>query len=177
MVLVCLMFSGLIACRDHSQDGMSGAELNVTNHGPDAIVSVQANGYGGPAANSYGGGGGFCCVMVPDVWRPGLTAQITWTSDPNGWMKHEDAPDNYSSHYQHHGPVTVPIERWEKGQDCGFDVHIWPCDKVRIVRSCYSVGDPRYPIPPEPHQLEKAMNILEKHIQEKVTCPTPQTPR
>ena len=53
---------------------MSGADLNLYNHGPDAIVSVQVNGYGGPGANSYGGGG--CCVMVPDVWRPGLTAKL-----------------------------------------------------------------------------------------------------
>ena len=65
----------LTACRDHSRDGMSGADINVLNHGPDAIVSLQVNGYGGPGANSYGGGGGFCCVMVPNDWRPGLTAK------------------------------------------------------------------------------------------------------
>ncbi len=31
----------LTACRDHSRDGMSGADINVYNHGPDAIVSMQ----------------------------------------------------------------------------------------------------------------------------------------
>nr|WP_242476085.1 DUF3304 domain-containing protein [Klebsiella aerogenes] len=36
--------------------------------------------------------------------------------------------------------ITVPIERWEKGQACGFHVHIFPCDKVRIVRSCVLPG-------------------------------------
>ncbi|MDQ8582533.1 DUF3304 domain-containing protein, partial [Klebsiella aerogenes] len=77
----------LTACRDYNRDGMSGADINVYNHGPDAIVSMQANGYGGPGANPYGGGGGFCCVMVPDVWRPGLTAKITWTSDPSSGLK------------------------------------------------------------------------------------------
>ncbi len=30
------------------------------------------------------------------------------------------------THYQKHGPITVPIEHWEKGQACGFDVHIFP---------------------------------------------------
>jgi hypothetical protein len=108
----------LTACRDHSHDGMSGADIAVLNHGPDAIVSVQVDGYGGPRANPYGGGGGFCCVMVPDVWRPGLTAKITWTSDPNAWMKSSEMPDDYETHYQKHGPITVPIERWEKGQAC-----------------------------------------------------------
>lgn len=177
VALVAVFLLALVACKDHSHDGMSGADLAVYNHGPDAIVSVQVNGYGGPRANSYGGGGGYCCVMVPNVWRPGLTAQVTWTSDPNGWMKHKDAPDNYESYYQHHGPITVPLERWADDQACGFNVHIYPCDKVRIVRSCYGPGDARYPVQPEPHQLEKAQKILIDHIQEKITCPTSQTPR
>ncbi|MBV2178924.1 DUF3304 domain-containing protein, partial [Klebsiella aerogenes] len=110
-VLAAAFLCLLTACRDHSRDGMSGADLNLYNHGPDAIVSVQVNGYGGPGANSYGGGGGFCCVMVPDVWRPGLTAKITWTSDPNYWMKSSEMPDDYETHYQRHGPIIVPIER------------------------------------------------------------------
>lgn len=175
--LAAVFLLALVACKDHSQDGMSGADLNVYNYGPDGIVSVQVDGYGGPGANPYGGGGGYCCVMVPNVWKPGLTAKVTWTSDPNGWMDTRHLPDDYSSHYQHHGPITVPLERWADDQACGFDVHIYPCDKVRIVRSCYGPGDPRYPVPPVPHQLEKAQNILEKHIQEKIVCPTPQTAR
>jgi hypothetical protein len=59
---------------------MSGADINVYNHGPDAIVSMQVNGYGGPRANPYGGGGGFCCVMVPErqaVSRQRKTAAST----------------------------------------------------------------------------------------------------
>ena len=54
---------------------MSGADIAVKS-GPDAIVSVQRlMATGGPGRIPYGGGGGFCCVMVPDVWRPGLTAK------------------------------------------------------------------------------------------------------
>ena len=176
-VLAAVFLCLLTACRDHSRDGMSGADINVLNHGPDAIVSVQVNGYGGPGANSYGGGGGFCCVMVPNDWRPGLTAKITWTSDPNSWMKISDMPDNYSQYYQRHGPITVPIERWEKGQGCGFEVHVFPCDKVRIVRSCYGRSSPEYPIQRAPDEDKKADNVIFKHIKEEVVCPTPQTPR
>ncbi|EPV8393389.1 DUF3304 domain-containing protein [Klebsiella aerogenes] len=172
-VLLCL----LTACRDHSRDGMSGADIAVLNHGPDAIVSMQVNGYGGPGANPYGGGSGFCCVMVPDVWRPGLTAKITWTSDPNAWMKSSEMPDDYETHYQKHGPITVPIERWDKEQGCGFDVHIFPCDKVRIVRSCYGRAAPEYPIQPETDGLKKAQNVLINHVKEEIVCPTPQTLR
>ncbi|MDN8559110.1 DUF3304 domain-containing protein [Citrobacter werkmanii] len=166
----------LTACKNHRMDGMSGADLNVYNHGPDAIVVVQVDGYGGPRANSYGGGGGYCCVMVPNVWKPGLTAKVTWTSDPNSWMKSSDAPDDYEKHYQKHGPITVPIERWEKGQACGFNVHIWPCDKVRIVRTCLSPEQPGYPVPQSPPDWEqRAQNILVKNIKENITCPTPPT--
>ncbi|MDT4309745.1 DUF3304 domain-containing protein [Klebsiella aerogenes] len=176
-VLAAVFLCLLTACRDHSRDGMSAADIAVLNHGPDAIFSVQVNGYGGPGANSYGGGGGFCCVMVPDVWRPGLTAKITWTSDPNAWIDPKHIPGDHASHYQHHGPITVPIERWEKGQACGFDIHIFPCDKVRIVRSCYGRAAPEYPIQPEADGLKKAQNVLINHIKEEIVCPTPQTPR
>ncbi|MCU6666163.1 DUF3304 domain-containing protein [Silvania hatchlandensis] len=167
----------LMACRDHKLDGMSGADLNVYNHGPDAIVVVQVDGYGGPRANSYGGGGGYCCVMVPDVWKPGLSAQVTWTSDPNSWMKLSDMPDNYAKYYQRHGPITVPVERWEKGQGCGFDVHIFPCDKVRIVRSCRAPETGEYPVPPDPDYIQKGQKILIDHIKENIVCPMPQTAR
>ncbi len=51
-VLAAVLLYLLTACRDHSRDGMSGADINVLNHGPDAIVSLQVNGYGGPGANS-----------------------------------------------------------------------------------------------------------------------------
>jgi len=167
----------LMACRDHSVDGMSGADLDVYNHGPDAIVVVQVDGYGGPRANSYGGGGGYCCVMVPNVWKPGLTAQVTWTSDPNSWMKLSDMPDDYEKHYQRHGPITVPLERWMDDQACGFDVHIFPCDKVRIVRSCHGPASSQYPVQPEPDGLKKAQNVLINHIKENIVCPMPQTAR
>ncbi|MGL5601300.1 MAG: DUF3304 domain-containing protein [Silvania sp.] len=165
----------LMACRDHKLDGMSGADLDVYNHGPDAIVVVQVDGYGGPRANSYGGGGGYCCVMVPNVWRPGLTAQVSWTSDPNSWMKLSDMPDNYEKYYQRHGPVTVPLERWADDQACGFDVHIFPCDKVRIVRSCHTTDDPRYQVSTDLGEHKKAQKILIDHIKEEIVCPMPQT--
>ncbi|MDN8559109.1 DUF3304 domain-containing protein [Citrobacter werkmanii] len=165
----------LTACKNHRMDGMSGADLNVYNHGPDGIVSVQVDGYGGPTANAYGGGGGYCCVMVPDVWKPGLTAKVTWTSDPNSWIDPRHIPDDHASHYQKHGPITVPIERWTEDEACNFDVHIWPCDKVRIVRSCHARNSPEYPIQAEPDRNKKAQNILIKHIKENITCPTPQT--
>ncbi|MFY9996916.1 MAG: DUF3304 domain-containing protein [Leclercia sp.] len=167
----------LVACKSHKLDGMSGADLNVYNHGPDNIVVVQVDGYGGPKANPYGGGGGYCCVMVPDVWKPGLTAQVTWTSDPNSWIDPRNIPDDHKSHYQRHGPITVDVERWEKGQGCGFDVHIFPCDKVRIVRSCHGPASSEYPVQPEPDGVKKAQNVLINHIKENIVCPMPQTTR
>ena len=43
-VLAAVFLCLLTACRDHSRDGMSGADIAVLNHGPDAIVSMQVNG-------------------------------------------------------------------------------------------------------------------------------------
>jgi len=175
--LTVISFFMLMACRDHSMDGMSGADLDVYNHGPDAIVVVQVDGYGGPGANSYGGGGGYCCVMVPNIWRPGLTVQVTWTSDPNSWIDPRNIPDDHASHYQRHGPITVPLERWADDQACGFEVHIYPCDEVHIVRSCLSDSDPRRPYLQTDKEHEKALKILVNHIKEEIVCPMPQTAR
>jgi len=106
-----------------------------------------------------------------------LTAKVTWTSDPNAWMKSSDMPDDYEKYYQRHGPITVPVERWEKGQGCGFDVHIFPCDKVRIVRSCRAPETGEYPVSPDPDYIQKGQKILIDHIKENIVCPTPQTAR
>ncbi|MBL7638091.1 DUF3304 domain-containing protein [Atlantibacter hermannii] len=176
-----MVLFGLAACKGHGQkEPMSGADLNVFNHGPDGIVWVKANGYGGPGANSYGGGGGYCCVMVPDVWRPGLTAQITWLADPNANIDpqtKENSGSDWAVHhkagYRRHGPVTVELERWEKGQDCGFNVHIFPCDEVHITRSCRSPSDPRWPYMQTPEEYKKQKDLIFKGIKEKIVCPKP----
>ncbi len=178
--LVGITLFGLSACKSHSQEGMSGADLNVYNHGPDGIVWVKANGYGGPGANSYGGGGGYCCVMVPDVWRPGLTAQISWLADPNANIDPETKEvsgvawaNRHEAGYKLHGPITVPLERWEKGQACGFNVDIYPCEEVHITRSCLDDSDPRIPYPQTKEEHKKQMDLIYKGIKEKIVCPKP----
>lgn len=53
------------------------------NHTSSAISHVKVNGYGGPNISPFGDGGGYCCVQLPDKWKPGLKAHIEWEVDPH----------------------------------------------------------------------------------------------
>ncbi|MFN7076635.1 DUF3304 domain-containing protein, partial [Proteus mirabilis] len=47
----------------------------------------------------------------------------------------------------------VPIPQYDE-EVCGVDVHFLPCNEVKITTSCYSYGDPEYPIN-EPHNMKE----------------------
>ncbi len=69
----------LVGC-DQSNTGESSAgNLGAINHvaGQD-INWFSVNGYRVP-----GTGGGYCCIMLPNKWHPGLMAHIEWEVDPN----------------------------------------------------------------------------------------------
>ncbi|WIF71312.1 DUF3304 domain-containing protein [Proteus vulgaris] len=136
---------------------MLGAGLQGYNHTQYSITAFSINeGYGSI-------GGTVCCVMIPEKWRPNLIAHIQWNKvDKNNlpfpapnfneveayrqWK--QKLHDNTSSH-----KAWVPIPQYDK-EVCGVDVHFLPCNEVKITTSCYSYGDPEYPIT-EPMKMKE----------------------
>ncbi|WP_341477943.1 DUF3304 domain-containing protein [Proteus mirabilis] len=49
----------------------------------------------------------------------------------------------------------VPIAQYDKS--CGLQVHFLPCNKVKVVSSCYWYGMPEYPIQAPKNMKEPAV--------------------
>ncbi|MBG6029450.1 DUF3304 domain-containing protein [Proteus hauseri] len=159
LLIISFFLSGCAnasAWRTKPENSILGAGLQGYNHTQFEISGFSINeGYGSI-------GGTVCCVMIPEKWRPNLIAHIQWkkvdtTKFPpppdfdqveayKRWK--QQLRDNTSTH-----EAWVPIPQYDK-EVCGVDVHFLPCDEVKITTSCYSYGDPEYPIN-EPHNLKE----------------------
>ncbi|HCZ8496557.1 TPA: DUF3304 domain-containing protein, partial [Proteus mirabilis] len=65
------------------------------------------------------------------------------------FKKWEQLVHNNTSRHE----AWVPIPQYDE-EVCGVDVHFLPCNEVKIATSCYSYGDPEYPIN-EPHNMKE----------------------
>lgn len=87
------------------------------------IVDLFVNDvWGGNSHAHSGAGGGICCVLIPDKWRPGLVANIKWqkTEDPTWYTAVVDIPE-YSK------PADLQILFLEKNNVKIYINYYWPC--------------------------------------------------
>lgn len=106
--------------------------------------------------------GNSCCVMIPDRWRPGLTAHIEWEVDPfpNEDIKKKTKgfgydPGAYAKHkakYQHYS-ADVSIPKYDHLG--GFSVHFLPCQQVKVYTGTEGPNSPAYPIK-EPFDMKES---------------------
>jgi hypothetical protein len=164
-LLKTIIFSAVVILAGCDQSGAneySGGNLGAINHVPGQSINwFKVNDYRVP-----GTGGGYCCIMLPNKWRPNLTAHIEWEIDPNprekiprlkegvgfepkALAKHEAKYRRYSD--------DVPIPEYNGA--CGLTVHFLTCQQVKVTTSCLSPSLPDYPIK-EPIDM-----------QEPATCP------
>ncbi|WP_080748188.1 DUF3304 domain-containing protein [Enterobacter cancerogenus] len=150
----------LVGCDQSNAGESSAGNLGAINHvaGQD-INWFSVNGYRVP-----GTGGGYCCVMIPDKWRPGLMAHVEWEVDPNiddrlpplGTTAYNKAYAEHKSKY-HQYSVDVPIPQYD--ESAGITIHFLPCRQVKVYAGIASYGADTYPIK-EP-----------TNMQEPATCP------
>ena len=108
----------------------------AVNHTDKYIVAIAINGEGGIlTAPMHGQGGGVCCVVVPQQWRPGLTVKVQWEEDgklirdEKGDIMYFDGAPKYIP-----GPSktqVVPLPKYEKSGD--FYVFFFPGDVVKVA--------------------------------------------
>ncbi|MGL5697790.1 MAG: DUF3304 domain-containing protein [Kluyvera sp.] len=154
IVLILVLISG---CSSANYDDYTAGDLRAKNHVKGIGINwFSVNGYHVP-----GLGGGYCCVMLPDKWYPGLKAKIEWEVDPNtaplppgyeeedkylAWEKNLKA-----SFIKHMAIVDIP----EYGRErCGLTVHFLPCNQIKVTTVCEGYGTPDYPIK-EPRNMEE----------------------
>ncbi|MDR7344987.1 hypothetical protein J2X14_003429 [Pantoea alhagi] len=149
-ILVILMMSG---CSQAGSSDYTAGDIRGINHTANVINYVKVNGRGGPNISAYGEGGGYCCVMLPLKWTPGLKARIEWEVDPDtaspfpGYQdreKYKKWEKEVKASYQKHSAI-VDIPEYGKSR-CGITVHFLPCNQVKVTTVCEGYGTPDYPI-------------------------------
>jgi len=144
--LSVLVISG---CSRAGGGDYTAGDLRAKNHVVGQSINwFKVNGYYAP-----GLGGGYCCVMLPDKWRPGLKAHVEWEVDPDtasefpGYqdrVKYKRWEKEVKASYQKHSAVVDIPEYGE--ERCGITVHFLPCNQVKVTTICDGYGTPNYPI-------------------------------
>ncbi|MEY8709129.1 DUF3304 domain-containing protein [Mangrovibacter phragmitis] len=154
----------LAGCAGAGYGDYTAGDLRGINHTPNVINFVKVNGYGGPNISAYGDGGGYCCVLLPRKWIPGMEALVEWEVDPKtaspfpGYTDREKfdkwATEVRASFRRH--SVVVPVPEYGEKR-CGMTVHFLPCNQVKVTTVCMGYGTPDYPIK-EPRNLPEPEN-------------------
>jgi hypothetical protein len=145
-VILLLSIFMLGGCNPSDASESSAGNIRGYNHVEGQNVNwFSVNGYTSTLT------GNTCCVMIPDKWRPGLTAHIEWEIDPN---PHAHLPplgtDAYNKAYSKHKAkyrqysADVPIPEYD--QSAGISVHFLPCHQVKVYAGLSSYGASNYPI-------------------------------
>ncbi len=136
----CLFYVALAlfntAC---SKENMSvPANLTAYNHTENGIgsyivtLSTGASTSAGYLGPGEGGGGMTCCLAVPPVWRPGMTATIEMETTVNG----KDITTT----------KTVTIPQYATDDVSTFNVHFLHNGNYKVFVSKYALGHRRYPL-------------------------------
>ncbi|UAN18646.1 MULTISPECIES: DUF3304 domain-containing protein [Enterobacter] len=144
-LLLILFVSG---CSHASDEGYTSGDLRAVNH----IDGIGINGFSVNGYHVPGLGGGYCCIQLPEKWKPGLKAHIEWEVDPNpnvilpplGTDEFRKAYALHKAKYQQHSAI-VDIPQYGK-ERCGLTVHFLPCNQVKVTTVCSGYGTANYPI-------------------------------
>jgi len=152
--LSVLVISG---CSRAGGGDYTAGDLRAKNHVIGQSINwFKVNGYYAP-----GLGGGYCCVMLPDKWRPGLKAHVEWEVDPKTaskfpgyehWEEYLKWEKEVKASYQKHSAVVDIPEYGE--ERCGITVHFLPCNQIKVTTICDGYGTPNYPIK-EPLEMKE----------------------
>ncbi|MFJ3077047.1 DUF3304 domain-containing protein [Pseudomonas sp. NPDC087029] len=134
---------------------LQASTIEAINHTHWAINRFSVDGRSGiDIIGAYQGGGGGCCYIVPEHWKPGMTVRIDWETGVWSW---EGFP-GYADHAKYLAWIRairaqkrqhsklVPVPDYTGQKVCGLTVHFLPCDDVQVTTSCYAYGSPEYPI-------------------------------
>lgn len=133
---------GLSACvptlpesKHRAPDETYKTGIGVVNHTNRYIYAAVVNGaFGGHAHKLNAGIANFCCVTLPERWRPGLTVKVDW-----------DMPEGVTHIYK---SKIVDVEKYiEPGE---LYLHFFLDDEVRVVVTMRVGASPNHPIASPP---------------------------
>jgi hypothetical protein len=131
-----LILIGCVIMMSACSDATTPASIRGYNHMKDLSIHIfTVNGASGPNVRPESGGGETCCVSLPQNWRPGLKAKVSWEYDQK-----EDAPRPLPEKQK----AEVDIPPYPFGGS--LQVHFYAKHKVKIVISPCSPAHPFYPL-------------------------------
>lgn len=138
---------GIRVADDDSKEPIGVMIVGVHHLGPNFNISkFYIDGHYSLNVGREGGGGSFvCCVELPRVWQPGMTAKVRWSVNDwsNAVMSEVDAGDYKSMGFENYEAV-VPIEKY--GEVGNLYAHFFSNGKVRLVSSAFSVRNAQHAI-------------------------------
>jgi hypothetical protein len=130
------------------------AGFSITNVGQDLSA-------GGPnifpkekGEERSGGGGGMCCIGIPDHWRPDMKVVVQWRRDTHPYSNDRSGDQwlTATTKVPPYGPDTY-----------GFWVHFLPGDRILV-----QVQDtPHMPVKPDDHDPYIVQGVLDPELNKK----------
>lgn len=133
-VILVLMANGCSVQPVPPREGpkMVPAMVGIVNHTGKYIYAAAVNGVGGGNMDEYSAGGAnVCCAMIPETWRPQMTATIR-VAFAVGRTRTS---------------LSKVVEIEPYAQAASIYVHVFPDDVVRVVVSEYGGASTKHPIP------------------------------
>ncbi|HGM5942496.1 DUF3304 domain-containing protein [Stenotrophomonas maltophilia] len=123
-----------------SADAVDANAIYGVNHTHWAINRFSVDGRSAvDSIGPYQGGGGGCCYMVPDQWRPGMMVRVDWETGVGGSKgfpgfadeaKYDAWLQQIEAQKRNHSKI-VPVPDYINQKVCGITVHFLPCDEIQ----------------------------------------------
>src|SRR5450830_596575 len=133
---------GLLVSLSGCAKEMIPVSVTGYNHIQDeSIMNFSVNGgSGGNLAPASANEGGMCCVSIPERWRPGMKATVTWEY---GYSSRDPVPPFPPQE------AVVDIPEYTPENLGRIQVHFYPNHRIKVVVSKYGLGHPKHPLPQE----------------------------
>src|SRR5450830_56426 len=133
---------GLLASLSGCAKEMIPVSVTGYNHMKDeSIAGFSVNGgSGGNLAPESADEGGMCCVSIPERWRPGMKATVTWEY---GYSSRDSGPPFPPQ------KVVVDIPEYTPENLGNVQVHFYSNHRIKVVVSRYGIRGPAYPMSSE----------------------------
>ena len=141
------------------EDSLAPVSLGAAHHMGDKfnIPAFYVDRSIGGSVGREGGSGTTCCMLLPRVWRPGLSVEVRWgINDWSNENQEELRAGKYDS-LRSGGMfiAQVPVERYEHAGHVW--VHFFTGNKVRVISSSIGSEGTQHPIRgSDPHAGDSA---------------------
>jgi hypothetical protein len=143
-----LLFSNMACGKEKMTLPVNVSGYNHTEHGIGGYLVTLSTGSEvevGYLDAGAGGGGYTCCLSIPAVWQPGMTATIRMSTIKNG---KEISVEK-----------TVPVPKYVSSDAGRFIVHFLHNGNYKVFVTKYALGHRKYPLSGKEAELKPGVPL------------------